>query len=147
MAIFLPTEVLYFPEARPKSQEVLPLFIIRSLILHPIPELDHAPNLLSIIIWHWIRVRLTRRVNAILLNAAVKIFIFLYVCVEQGPHQSAIYPSQDLEPDPDPTPKPKKRKENRAREQRGEGGLTNSSNLRSQFSMREPKDCIPYKGA
>lgn len=37
------------------SQEVLPPFIERPLILHPIPILLHAPNLLTVVIRHRIR--------------------------------------------------------------------------------------------
>ena len=58
-------------------QEILPLLIERSLILHPIPIPLHTPNLLPIVIRHWIRTRPSRRINSMFLNSCVQIFFFL----------------------------------------------------------------------
>lgn len=65
------------PPLPPKSQEILPFLIICALILHPVAELGHAANLLAVIIGDRVGVGLAGRVDSVLLDAAVEIFVFL----------------------------------------------------------------------
>ena len=59
-------------------QKGLSLFVKCPLIFHPIPELRDTPNLLSIVIWDWVRHRLTGRIDTVLLDSRVEVFFFLW---------------------------------------------------------------------
>ena len=60
------------------SQKVLPPFIERPLILHPIPVFLHAPDLLSVVIRYRIRRRPSRRIDPVLLDPLVEVYLFLH---------------------------------------------------------------------
>ncbi len=60
------------------SQEALPLLIVCSLILHPIPELAHTADLLSIVVRYWVREWLAWRIYPVSHDLSVEVFLLLY---------------------------------------------------------------------
>ena len=73
----LGTPSLFPPGESVYSQEILPFLVIRTLIFHPVAKIGHAANLLAVIIRYRVGVGLAGRVDSVLFDASVKIFIFL----------------------------------------------------------------------
>lgn len=60
-----------------RSQKVLPPFVKRSLILHPVPVLVDAPDLLAVVVRDGVGGRAAGRVDAVFLDPSVEIEFFL----------------------------------------------------------------------
>jgi len=55
-----------------------PLQIKRSLIFQPPPIVPNTPDLLSIVVWHWIRNGGRTWVNSVLFDSPIEFLFFLY---------------------------------------------------------------------
>lgn len=61
----------------PLLHKHFPLLVKCSLVLQPLSVSLYRTNLLTVIIWHWVRHTRRRRINAILLDPSIKLLFFL----------------------------------------------------------------------